>query len=198
MSSTLEQLCLKKICESIEKLSQLLMPISFSNLPWSTIEKIVKNYATYRWAYLIKQAEINIENDISITDLEEVEFAEEIRPEMRHLVISNSNWEDVFQYDVYCVWVNYYEIKQFNLRLCKSCYKFFSGILVEINKSILIVHKHYHFMVYAHNLHQLYQSKRFWCQNKFCELLFSLMERTECEESLHEVVNKKMRFVKDL
>lgn len=117
---SLSELCIKTTCENIENIVEFL---NCSPLPWTLTKEVVKKYSNYRWHYI---------NQIALKDesrhlkcLEFIHLDKIIPMSLRNAILATSGWEvDVFDEDVdhYCVWVNYYNVKHFNLVICKSCF----------------------------------------------------------------------------
>lgn len=179
---TLKQLAIKKICESIQRLSLF---IRFSPLPWSLSEEIIRNFGNYKWKQLHTIAESSMDLDINL--LYDFEFESDIKPDLRNALLSINDYEPFTHNDAYCSRTNYYKIKKYNLILCKSCFIIFKEILrLRSNKKkIGIIFQEYHEPYLSYELVNLYHKQSSWCHNEFNEVLFELKDRFDCIDEIH-------------
>lgn len=181
---TLQEIVIQLTCENITSIVSF---INQSPLPWPLTQKIVRAYSGYRWEFIVKNA--YKDNSRKLVCLEEMLYTRKIlNSRIRNAIICNLRWEQVYDQQNYCVWVNYYKIENLNLILCHSCYKALREVfkLKNISCNIFVIRDHFHLYFRTSFLPQLYRSKKFWCQNDFRTLLFGLKDIEECTSDLHE------------
>lgn len=184
---SLKELCIKKTCERINRLSLFVFS---SPLPWSLTMEIIRNYSMYKW----KEINRDIWNEENNIDLIDFEYISETSPILRSALLSTDNFELVASSDYYCVWTHYYEIDNFNIKLCDGCFRIFKEILKEKNVQFSYTFQHFHESFRASNLDVLYHRRSSWCQNSFNSLLFELKDKYDCDQELHGREMKKVKF----
>ena len=108
-----------------------------------------------------------------------------------------TNWGEIFEHNKYCLWVNRYAIKRFNLLVCRKCHDKLNFTFKYLKKHVKILNDHYHCTRDAQDLvTEVYQNKKFWCQSCYLEVLFILEDKESCTIKLHLSIPipKKIRF----
>lgn len=177
---SLRELSIKKICEKIPRLSLF---ASFSPLPWSLTEEIMKNFGKYKWKQLQNIAESTMNFDIS--RLYDFEFETDIKPELQNALLSVNDYEFFTHYDAYCSLTSYYEIKKYNLVLCQPCFIIFKEILQNRKIKFNFLFQYFHESYLSYELNNLYHNQSCWCHNSFNEILFILKDKFECIDDIH-------------
>lgn len=189
---SLKEICIKNICEQISRLSLF---VYYSPLPWCLTQEISSKFAMYKWKALIRDAPRHEVDDIDyVFEFYEFEFLTDIPSRLRPSLLLTDNFEEIAHLDYYCAWTTYYKLEKFNLLLCKTCFKIFTKIFKSKNIKFNYSTNYFHENVLASELHNLYQSKSYWCQNSFNEILFTLKDRYDCDRQLHSSGRKRVRF----
>lgn len=185
--TTLQQACIKSICENIETIQKFIL---LAPLPWTLIEDIILAYSSFKYNELI-----NNYSDFKCYDevLEDFEFvsSSEMSPELRSVLINFDFLEPYCHYDCYCAWFEYFKIHKYNLLLCNSCFHMLKDCFEYREQPFKYKSKRHHKTYNSNELHELYQKQKSWCS--FCWLpLFELKSLDECCETLH--YTKKFKF----
>lgn len=177
---SLKELCIRKICEQVPRLSLF---VCSSPLPWSLTQEIIRKFPLYKWQSINADAKKH-ENDLDIIE-PEFEFVTDITPSFRQSLLLIDNFEIFSSLDCYCAMIEYYKLHNFDILLCKSCFLIFKEILeeksIKVSYSLNVLHEPFT----SYELHNLYQHSSYWCQNSFSEILFELNDRSDCESDLH-------------
>lgn len=185
----LSDLCLKTIIVNIKTLPLF---IYRSPLPWKITQEVIKNYSKYKWIEILEES-LEYDKDSILMNFE---FKCDFSNELRNALITSELLEPYTLSDSYCVWSCFYIVKDYNLRLCESCFRIISRTISDIGQRLIYTFDHYHQMFQSENLHLLYNQRKNWCYVCNLQVLFQLKERCECIDDLHNIDNnnKKMRF----
>ncbi|CAH2017562.1 unnamed protein product [Acanthoscelides obtectus] len=181
---SLRELSLKKVAECVKSI------VTFTNvspLPWTLTVEVIKCYANFKWTKILLEAHDNPLTDILI--IQAVEHTREIPSEThRKALLCQANFEDIYIFPKYCVWVNICYIPEYNLRLCWGCCNAFMVVLGLWNKKRpTVLRDHYHITLQVQEIHRLYRSTNMYCQNDFLELLLGLKDEYTCVNDLHNI-----------
>lgn len=176
----LTQISIISICNFVTNLSKLVVS-SPPQLPWALILKILPLYPATRWSYINRIAKHDDESRCN-TYLGFMHLSKTFTIASRNAVLTTTDWLDHFDVMTYCIWVNVYLVKDFNIRICKKCYNNFK----QCTKHFNIINDHYHAICDKQQLSILYyHNMAFWCQSCFSEVLFEIYEQDHCLELLH-------------
>lgn len=186
-SQTLERICIKTICCSINNLANF---IEHTSLPLSLTKNVEKKYSSYKWDILNEQAANG-----PFADLQFVDYYKLMPISMRNTVLSAEDDDHEYGYDEMCIWVTYYKINNYKINVCKDCFKIFKSAHKKHNLALSVVFQRYHY-VYDSDfiLRDIYQSKYYWCQSCFESVLFVVKDIESCTHPLH-VSPKNHRFI---
>ncbi|CAG9827106.1 unnamed protein product [Diabrotica balteata] len=114
--------------------------IKYSPLPWILTKTIANNYSDYKWNILNEQAPNGPFADIQFVDCSNI-----MSPRMRNAVLSANESDHGYDDDnEKCVWNYFYRITNYNINVCKNCFKKFNLAHKLHKKSLRTVFEHYH------------------------------------------------------
>lgn len=186
---SLMELSIISVCENVTSVAEFLVE---SPLPWTLTQCILKKYSKYKWKH-INWLALN-DNSRFLKCMEFIPLDNTFSLSQRNAVLA-TNWGDIFENYKYCLWVNRYVIKRYNLLVCKTCYDSFKIAFKYLKKNLNIFNDHYHCTRDAQDLvSEVYQNKKFWCQSCYWQVLFNLEDDESCTLKLHSTPSKKIRF----
>lgn len=195
---TLKELSIKAICENSNSAADF---FEYSPLPWTITREIIRKFPNYKWLYINNLAQNN--QNRKRKSLKLIHLSKIIYPSERNalLTFTYNDWEDqnIFEEgeDCVCLWVNYYKLKNYNIKICKSCFDNFKFSHKYLKKYLIAVRDHYHNECRTDLLiTKVYQNKSFWCNSCFAEVLFIIKYKDDCVNNLHEdkEISKRRRF----
>lgn len=183
---SLQESAIKVIIQNIDSIFRV-----FSlNLPEPITIEILKKFSIYKWKQIIADASNSVKNQPSF---EYPLFSSRYitSRKAQNYILCKRDWSDEYDDDEeLCIWRNYYRIKEFNLFLCKTCYKIFFKELKRrrFNSKLFSIRDHSHLYIRQDNLHNLYRSREYWCNSEFDRVLFDIYEKNECCDRLHNSI----------
>lgn len=160
------------------------------NLPEIITIEILKKFSAYKWNQIIADARTYAKKT---TSFEYPLFSSRFitsRKAQSH-ILCKRDWSDEYDEDELCIWRNYYHIKEFNLFLCKICFKIFLKELKRrrFDSKLFSIRDHSHLYISRHNLYNLYRNRKYWCNADFDGVLFDIYDKNTCCDRLHDLVS---------
>lgn len=170
---SLEDLCIKIICNRITRISRFLVQ---AQIPQFLKIKISREFRTYKWLQIKQESDKSDHCDAILLDFE---YETKISPELRDTLL-NFTYLDVFtEHDLYCLISKYYHISPLGLKVCEECFQKYFKLMPNINYTF---HEEISVST-SENLTRFYNSEHYWCQNDFEAVVFILCEYFECLEA---------------